>query len=55
VVPRSLAAVYRLRGLLPELFGREAGKVSPELDRYTAEMVAEQGAAHSASRFPPAD
>jgi NAD(P)-dependent dehydrogenase (short-subunit alcohol dehydrogenase family) len=44
VAPRSLSVVYRLRGLLPELFGREAGKVSPELDRYTAEMVAERGA-----------
>jgi NAD(P)-dependent dehydrogenase (short-subunit alcohol dehydrogenase family) len=44
VAPRSVAAVYRLRGLLPELFGREAAKVAPDVDRYTAEMVAERGA-----------
>jgi NAD(P)-dependent dehydrogenase (short-subunit alcohol dehydrogenase family) len=44
VAPRSMAAVYRLRGVLPELFGREAGKVSADVDRYTAEMVAERGA-----------
>jgi short-subunit dehydrogenase len=42
--PRSVGLMYRLRGLLPELFGREAGKVAPELDRFTAEMVAERGA-----------
>jgi NAD(P)-dependent dehydrogenase (short-subunit alcohol dehydrogenase family) len=42
--PRSVSVLYRLRGLLAELFGREAGKVAPDLDRYTAEMVAERGA-----------
>jgi NAD(P)-dependent dehydrogenase (short-subunit alcohol dehydrogenase family) len=44
VAPRSVAALYRLRGLLPELFGREVVKVAPALDRHTAEMVAERGA-----------
>jgi NAD(P)-dependent dehydrogenase (short-subunit alcohol dehydrogenase family) len=44
VAPRSLSAVYRLRGLLPELFEREAGKVAPDLERYTEQMVAERGA-----------
>ncbi|HEX7297791.1 MAG TPA: SDR family NAD(P)-dependent oxidoreductase [Solirubrobacteraceae bacterium] len=44
VAPRSLAALYRLRGLLPELFGREAAEASPDLDRHTAEMVAARGA-----------
>ena len=42
--PRSVSVLYRLRGLLAELFGREAAKVAPDLDRYTAEMVAERGA-----------
>jgi NAD(P)-dependent dehydrogenase (short-subunit alcohol dehydrogenase family) len=44
VAPRFVGALYRLRGLSPELFEREAAKVAPELDRYTAEMVAERGA-----------
>jgi NAD(P)-dependent dehydrogenase (short-subunit alcohol dehydrogenase family) len=44
VAPRFVGALYRLRGLIPELFEREAAKVAPELDRYTAEMVAERGA-----------
>jgi NAD(P)-dependent dehydrogenase (short-subunit alcohol dehydrogenase family) len=42
--PRSVGVIYRLRGLLSELVGREAAKVAPDLDRYTAEMVAERGA-----------
>jgi NAD(P)-dependent dehydrogenase (short-subunit alcohol dehydrogenase family) len=42
VAPRYVGALYRLRGLIPELFERQAAKVAPELDRYTAEMVAER-------------
>jgi NAD(P)-dependent dehydrogenase (short-subunit alcohol dehydrogenase family) len=42
--PRSVGVMHRLRGLLPELFGREAGKVAPDLERHTAELVAERGA-----------
>jgi NAD(P)-dependent dehydrogenase (short-subunit alcohol dehydrogenase family) len=44
VGPRFVGAVYRLRGLIPELIDREAAKVAPEVDRFTAEMVAERGA-----------
>ncbi len=42
--PGFVAALYRLRGLLPELIEREAAKLAPEVDRFTAEMVAERGA-----------
>jgi hypothetical protein len=44
VAPRFVAALFRLRGLLPELIDREAVRSGPELDRLTAEMVAERGA-----------
>lgn len=44
VAPRSVGALFRLRGLVPELFGRAAAKVAPELERATAEMVAQRGA-----------
>jgi NAD(P)-dependent dehydrogenase (short-subunit alcohol dehydrogenase family) len=44
VAPRSMGAMFRLRGLVPELVGREAAKMAPDLERYTAEMVAERGA-----------
>jgi hypothetical protein len=43
VAPGFVGAVYRLRGLIPELVDREATKVAPEVDRFTAEMVAERG------------
>ena len=42
--PRWVGAVYRLRGLVPELLEREGAKVGIDADRYTAEMVAERGA-----------
>jgi len=44
VAPGFVGALYRLRGLLPELLEREAAKAAPEADRYTAELVAERGA-----------
>jgi NAD(P)-dependent dehydrogenase (short-subunit alcohol dehydrogenase family) len=44
VAPGFVGALYRLRGLLPELFDREASKSAPDVDRFTAEMVAERGA-----------
>jgi NAD(P)-dependent dehydrogenase (short-subunit alcohol dehydrogenase family) len=44
VAPRFVAALFRLRGLLPELIDREAVKSGPDVDRFTAEMVAERGA-----------
>lgn len=44
VAPGFVGAVYRLRGLIPELVDREATKVAPEVDRFTAEMVAQRGA-----------
>jgi hypothetical protein len=44
VAPGFVGALYRLRGLLPELLDREAAKAGPEADRYTAELVAERGA-----------
>ena len=43
VAPGFVAALFRLRGLVPELIDREAFKVAPEFDRFTAEMVAERG------------
>jgi hypothetical protein len=39
-----VGALYRLRGLIPELIDREAMKSAPDVDRFTAEMVAERGA-----------
>jgi NAD(P)-dependent dehydrogenase (short-subunit alcohol dehydrogenase family) len=44
VAPGFVEALYRLRGLVPELIDREAFKSAPEVDRFTAEMVAERGA-----------
>ena len=44
VAPGFVSALYRLRGLIPELVDREAGKAAVEADRYTADMVAERGA-----------
>jgi NAD(P)-dependent dehydrogenase (short-subunit alcohol dehydrogenase family) len=44
VAPGFVGALYRLRGLVPELIDREAFKSAPDVDRFTAEMVAEHGA-----------
>jgi NAD(P)-dependent dehydrogenase (short-subunit alcohol dehydrogenase family) len=44
VAPGFVDALFRLRGLVPELIDREARKSAPEVDRMTAEMVAERGA-----------
>ena len=44
VAPGFVGALYRLRGLVPELIDREALKSAPDVDRMTAEMVAERGA-----------
>jgi NAD(P)-dependent dehydrogenase (short-subunit alcohol dehydrogenase family) len=44
VAPGFVGALYRLRGLIPELIDRQATKIAPEVDRFTAEMVAERGA-----------
>jgi NAD(P)-dependent dehydrogenase (short-subunit alcohol dehydrogenase family) len=43
VAPGFVGALYRLRGLIPELIEREALKSAPDVDRMTAEMVAERG------------
>jgi NAD(P)-dependent dehydrogenase (short-subunit alcohol dehydrogenase family) len=42
--PGFVGVLYRLRGLVPELIDREAAKSAPDVDRFTAEMVAERGA-----------
>jgi len=44
VAPGFVGALYRLRGLVPELIDREALKSAPDVDRLTAEMVAQRGA-----------
>jgi NAD(P)-dependent dehydrogenase (short-subunit alcohol dehydrogenase family) len=44
VAPGFVGALYRLRGLIPELLDHQAAKIAPEVDRFTAEMVAERGA-----------
>jgi hypothetical protein len=44
VAPGFVGALYRLRGLIPEVVEREASKSAVQADRYTAEMVAERGA-----------
>ena len=44
VAPGFVGALYRLRGLIPELVDRQATRIAPEVDRFTAEMVAERGA-----------
>jgi NAD(P)-dependent dehydrogenase (short-subunit alcohol dehydrogenase family) len=44
VAPGFVGALFRLRGLIPELIDREARKSAPDFDRFTAEMVAERGA-----------
>ena len=43
VAPGFVGALYRLRGIVPELIDREALKSAPDVDRMTAEMVAERG------------
>jgi NAD(P)-dependent dehydrogenase (short-subunit alcohol dehydrogenase family) len=43
MAPGFVGALFRLRGLIPELVDHEAAKVAPEVDRFTAEMVAERG------------
>jgi NAD(P)-dependent dehydrogenase (short-subunit alcohol dehydrogenase family) len=42
--PGFVGALHRLRGLIPELVDRQAGQMAPEVDRFTAEMVAQRGA-----------
>ncbi len=44
VAPGLVAALFRLRGLVPELIDREAAKSGAAVDGYTAAMVAERGA-----------
>ncbi|HEY7618813.1 MAG TPA: SDR family NAD(P)-dependent oxidoreductase [Solirubrobacteraceae bacterium] len=44
VAPGFVGALYRLRGLIPELLDRQAAQVAPDVDRFTAEIVAERGA-----------
>ena len=44
VAPGFVGVLFRLRGLIPELVDRQAGRVAPEVDRFTAEMVAHRGA-----------
>jgi NAD(P)-dependent dehydrogenase (short-subunit alcohol dehydrogenase family) len=44
VAPGFVGALYRLRGLIPELVERESAQAGAEVDRYTAETVAERGA-----------
>jgi NAD(P)-dependent dehydrogenase (short-subunit alcohol dehydrogenase family) len=50
IAPGFVGALYRLRGLIPELVDRQAGQMAPEVDRFTAEMVAERGAFAAALR-----
>jgi NAD(P)-dependent dehydrogenase (short-subunit alcohol dehydrogenase family) len=44
VAPGFVGALYRLRGVVPELTDRVALASAPAVDRMTAEMVAERGA-----------
>jgi NAD(P)-dependent dehydrogenase (short-subunit alcohol dehydrogenase family) len=44
VAPGFVGLLYRVRGLVPELIDREASKSAADVDRLTAEMVAERGA-----------
>jgi NAD(P)-dependent dehydrogenase (short-subunit alcohol dehydrogenase family) len=44
VAPGFVGALFRLRGLTPELIDREAARMAPEVDRFTAQAVAEHGA-----------
>jgi len=44
VAPGFVGALYRLRGLIPELIAREAAKAAADADRFTADLVAERGA-----------
>jgi hypothetical protein len=44
VAPGFVGALYRLRGLIPELIEREAAKAAADADRFTADLVAERGA-----------
>jgi NAD(P)-dependent dehydrogenase (short-subunit alcohol dehydrogenase family) len=42
--PGWVAALSRLRGLVPELTDREGARMAPDIDRVTAELVAQRGA-----------
>jgi NAD(P)-dependent dehydrogenase (short-subunit alcohol dehydrogenase family) len=53
VAPGFVGALYRLRGLIPELVDRQAFRSAPEVDRFTAEMVAERGS--FAAGLPPGE
>jgi NAD(P)-dependent dehydrogenase (short-subunit alcohol dehydrogenase family) len=44
VAPGFVGALYRLRGLVPELLDRQAAQMAPDVDRFTADVVAERGA-----------
>jgi NAD(P)-dependent dehydrogenase (short-subunit alcohol dehydrogenase family) len=44
VAPRYVGALRRVRGLLPQIATHDAVRVAAEVDRLTAEMVAERGA-----------
>jgi NAD(P)-dependent dehydrogenase (short-subunit alcohol dehydrogenase family) len=44
VAPGFVGALFRLRGLIPEVVDRRAGQIAPEVERFTAEMVAQRGA-----------
>lgn len=43
VAPRFVGPLRRLRGLLPATIERESMRMAPEVDAFTAEMVAERG------------
>ncbi len=43
VAPRFVGPLRRLRGLLPGAIERESMRIAPEVDAFTAEMVAERG------------
>jgi NAD(P)-dependent dehydrogenase (short-subunit alcohol dehydrogenase family) len=44
VAPRYVGALYRLRGLMPRAAERDAARAAAQVDRFTAEMVAQRGA-----------
>ncbi|MGZ4275938.1 MAG: SDR family NAD(P)-dependent oxidoreductase [Solirubrobacteraceae bacterium] len=44
VAPRLVGPLRPLRGILPRAIERAAGRMAPEVDTFTAEMVAERGA-----------
>jgi NAD(P)-dependent dehydrogenase (short-subunit alcohol dehydrogenase family) len=43
VAPAFVGAAYRLRGLIPELLDRASAPAGPQADRFTEQLVAEQG------------